>query len=492
MRIAVLSINARNVGVMDTKSLRILFFAGALAASGWVAASAPGPLVDPQAGGAQDAKAKAEWAKRVFTGKEQYLEEPYSTAENLIDFSGFGTWGVTHTREREADYRANLSQPNGVGRSGAVMFGLDTKAGLQGTMVINERWTATLQVVADHRGDNSYSPEIEWANIKYAVSDDWYVRVGRVVAQPFTISDYRNVGYAITMVRPPYDLYSLTPLAHMDGGEIGAQFHVYGGRLNAQLSSGRKDEKIKVPIINAETRLNGHSTIMSLLYDHGFSSYRLGVARNKALVGGGPSEIYWESVLKVGSALGYPVETANVKMKGGRTTMWDVGYSYDPGEYLVQAEAVVTRSDSSMVQDQNAWYVMTGYRWGKLTPYVAYSAIKSKQGQPKNAAVCQPPSDQSEVCRQYAFEAFFINLFDRRADQHVENNTWTIGTRYDFHPNMAMKLQWDHVRKPASPVSNVGVFSNFCGSSDGFCTEPTWGRTKHTVNLLTLSVDFVF
>lgn len=437
------------------------------------------------------AKEKAEWAKRVFTGKEQFLDAGYEEPTNGIQWSGFGTWSVTHSNNREADYRGNLVQPNGVGRSGAVMYGVDTKFGIQASVPLTDKISATVQVVADHRADNSYSPELEWANIKYAAGEDWYVRVGRVVAQPFTISDYRNVGYAMTMVRPPYDLYSLTPLTHMDGGEIGAQFMIGDGRLNGQLSAGRKNEIIFVPGV-ATVRLNGTSTIGSLIYDIGYSSYRFGLAKNVAITTGPVVDDYWNFVHQLGTSIGYPPDNINVRLRGGRTVMVDLGYSYDPGDFIVQGEMVLTRSDSVMVQDQNAWYVMAGYRIGKWTPYVAYSDIISKQGPPKNAAACRSPYNTLPECTKYAFQAFFINLYDARGNMHVSNSTTSIGVRYDAASNVDVKFQFDRIYKPAGPVSNVGVFTNYCQPADGLCAKPLWGQTAKNVNLLTFAVDFVF
>ena len=127
-------------------------------------------------------------------------------AEVTYGFSGFGTLGATHSDTREADYRGSILQPNGPGNSGSTMFGVDTKLGVQGTANFGSGLTGTVQVIADHRADNSYRPEFEWANFKYQVNDNWYVRAGRVVVPVFMLSDFRNVGYSQINVRPPYEV----------------------------------------------------------------------------------------------------------------------------------------------------------------------------------------------------------------------------------------------------------------------------------------------
>ena len=52
------------------------------------------------------------------------------------------------------------------------------------------------------------------------------MRVGRVGLPVFMISDYRNVGYANTMLRPPAEMYSQVPINSIDGvdAHLAAEF----------------------------------------------------------------------------------------------------------------------------------------------------------------------------------------------------------------------------------------------------------------------------
>jgi len=74
--------------------------------------------------------------------------------------SGFGTPGVVHASEREADYTSSVMKASGAG----------------GT----RRWSAVLQVVSEQGLDNSYRPRVEWANVKYEVTPELAVRAGRI------------------------------------------------------------------------------------------------------------------------------------------------------------------------------------------------------------------------------------------------------------------------------------------------------------------------
>ena len=135
----------------------------------------------------------------VALGLTGLMAAGFVHAETEFGFSGFGTLATTHSNSRMADYRGNIMQPNGAGASTPWAFGIDTKAGAQVSANMGSGWSAVAQVVADHRADNSYRPQFEWANLKYQFNPNWYVRAGRVVAPVFLVSDYRNVGSP----RPP-------------------------------------------------------------------------------------------------------------------------------------------------------------------------------------------------------------------------------------------------------------------------------------------------
>ena len=96
-------------------------------------------------------------------------------AETRIDFSGFGTLAATHSSTDKADYRASIVQPTGAGASKSWATGVDTKVGAQVSANMGGGWSGVVQVVSDHRYDNSYKPQVEWANLKYQIAPNWYV-----------------------------------------------------------------------------------------------------------------------------------------------------------------------------------------------------------------------------------------------------------------------------------------------------------------------------
>ena len=66
---------------------------GALCLAGAVHSSEDAKAPEPS-----DARSKAEWAKRVFTGKEQFLEDASQRVIDHIQWSGFGTCVGAHPK----------------------------------------------------------------------------------------------------------------------------------------------------------------------------------------------------------------------------------------------------------------------------------------------------------------------------------------------------------------------------------------------------------
>ena len=113
--------------------------------------------------------------------------EDSSTA--MFSFSGFGTLGVVHSAEKNADFVGNSFQPSGAGFSRAWSADVDSRLGAQVTANFTTQITAVVQVISEQRFDNTYTPHVEWANVKYRFTPDLYIRVGRIALPSFLVSD---------------------------------------------------------------------------------------------------------------------------------------------------------------------------------------------------------------------------------------------------------------------------------------------------------------
>jgi len=94
------------------------------------------------------------------------LAQDLGPRDDLLSFAAFGTGGVVHSDERQADFARSMIIPRGAGYSSAWSADVDTLLGGQVTLTATPKLSAVVQVVAEHGWDNSYRPHVEWANVK--------------------------------------------------------------------------------------------------------------------------------------------------------------------------------------------------------------------------------------------------------------------------------------------------------------------------------------
>ncbi|MCB2218650.1 hypothetical protein [Desulfofustis glycolicus] len=118
------------------------------------------------------------------------------------------------------DYVSNGFVPDGAGYTRSWSPEVDSRLGLQMAANLLLRLTGIVQVVAEQRYDDTYTPTIEWANLAFAITPDLNVRVGRMVLPVSIVSECRKAGNANPRVRPPEEVYRLIPVTNFDGIDL--------------------------------------------------------------------------------------------------------------------------------------------------------------------------------------------------------------------------------------------------------------------------------
>jgi len=149
-----------------------------------------------------------------------------------IRWNGFMSIVAGTTLDDDTTY---LVDPNTGGTyDDTLQFAPESVVGLQASTQVNEKLTATVQIVA--KGGNDYSADVEWAFFNYSVTPDLSVGAGRFRLPFFYYSDFLDVGYAYHWVRPPVDVYNLD-ITIVDG---------VNSRYSRVLSSGLGDFEIDI------------------------------------------------------------------------------------------------------------------------------------------------------------------------------------------------------------------------------------------------------
>ncbi len=391
----------------------------------------------------------------LFHSASAWAQDP---ATPNLTFNGFGTVGMTQSDEEEADFVSDLFAPDGVGHSRDWSPEVDSRLGLQLTADLTSRLTAVGQVVIEQRYDENYDPTVEWANLKYDVTPEFSVRVGRKVLPVFMNSGHRKVGYANPWVRPPPEVYQLVPVTNSDGIDFIHRTRFDGFTNTLQGSYGQKDAKVSG---GSEIESRDGMTVANTLE---WDATTLFVSYNR-------SNLTWDSInefFDAFRAFGPAGEAIadRYDLDDTRSEVLTIGARHDPGDWFLMGEAARTES-RSFLADSRAWYVTGGYRHGSVTPYLtlARRRVSSNTSDP---GVNAPPAEPlNEILNQILRGAA------------AEQSRIAVGTRWDFAPGAALKVQIDYL--DLEDESN-GTLTNI---QPGF-------NPGGSVTVFSATVDFVF
>jgi hypothetical protein len=402
---------------------------------------------------------------------------------SMFSLHGFGTLGEVHSDARDADFVANPFQPNGAGFSRAWSPGVDSKVGLQLGAQFTDKLSAIVQVVSQHLYDNTWRPQLQWANLLYQLTPDLSVRGGRSVAAPFLLSDTSLVGYTYPWIRPPIELYGELPVSNLDG--LAVNYHLDGGTMKQifSVSYGQTRLKIKEGGEVAARKFleaNDAMEIGALTLRLGYTSFR-GTTDLPALdpLFAGLTQFGAEA-----SSVGFPTTGAQASALGATYTvresspyafsMVTMGVSYEPGDWLLMSEWARTASDG-LLESSTAWYLMAGHRFGKFTPYLTLGRVESGSNRDPGigTAGLPPPLAAAAIALNGGLAAALGEFAPAQSSA-------TAGVRWDALKDIDFKLQYDRVRVDENSIGRLGN-----EQQPGFRSGPD-------VNAISIAMDFVF
>ena len=170
-----------------------------------------------------------------------FIAPAIASPDARYELSGFGTLGYAILDEAGVEYRLGKAL-DGVTDDGSFKF--DTRLGVQLDAMLTPNINATVQALVRDNQDGEFRPDLEWAFLRAPLNDTWTARIGRMSLPFFNLSDFRDVGYANELMRPPEDTYVQSPLRHFDGADIVGHFEIGETLVNAQLLAGRISEDI--------------------------------------------------------------------------------------------------------------------------------------------------------------------------------------------------------------------------------------------------------
>jgi len=395
----------------------------------------------------------------IFAATAAMQAQAATLGDENLSISGFGTLGVAKSNTDQAQF-ARYNQAEGVADKAKI--GLDTNLGLQATYKINDWLSGTAQILTRKNTSPTFTTDLTWAFLKARVNDEVSVRVGRVVLPTFLISDYQNVGYANTMMRPPIEMYGQAPIENVDGADINFQRAFGDFNFTTQAFVGVSRGKLFVPTGSGSVATyRAPAAGISFTGEYGPFVVRLGHARadlkinDLAPINGLTAQL---------SQFGFKQLANDIGLTDGKKIAFtSIGATMDWHNIVVQTEYAQRRAKEAVyIPDTNAWYTMVGYRVGKVLPYYAHASYRDA-----GSSVTPPAS----LPRNNQLGAAVYGLLPS-----PEQTSDLIGVRWDFAKSVALKVQADRVKPKTKAGSLIFVKPGFSGN----------------VTVVAAALDFVF
>ncbi|ATE61067.1 hypothetical protein [Thauera sinica] len=381
----------------------------------------------------------------------------------MLSLSGFATLGFVATDEADMRFtRVGVDRPG----SERPDTGPDSVIGVQGNLRLGESSAAVLQFVSRENTDGSYQPRPTLAFLSHQFTPALAARVGRLRIPFFMQSDSININYAHPWVRPPEEVYGLSPFADLDGLDL--LYRVRTGNTDIELHPFLGTSRISL-YPDTKARLRRVAGV-NLTMTRGDLSVHVGHAEAEL-------EINWHDPFYTGlspilRALGRNDIVSRMSGDDGVVRFSSAGFQWDDGQWLLIGEYARRRAQR-YANSAHAWQFTVGHRFGAVTPY---------------AVVARHSQDEAVIGAEQlnslppGFDELRAGLAGFNASRNLAQRSITAGVRWDVRDNTAVKAEFTRAR------TDTNAWGTFDPAGDAAAGR-MGGRS---INMLSLSVDVTF
>ncbi|MEZ8010233.1 MULTISPECIES: hypothetical protein [Vibrio] len=345
-----------------------------------------------------------------------------------------------------------------------VRFEEGSLIGLQGEFEVNESTSAVVQMVARGTKKENWTPDVEWAFLSHKVTPNLTLRGGKLRLPLFMYSDYLEVGYAQTSVRVPSEVYGPVVLTSLTGGDFIYDIELEDSTASFQGFVGAQKLSASKHTYSADTQFDD---IVGGVINWTDDTWTLRAVYAQATVSSSTNWILDNDPLNLGNSY----EMQNTKFNDEKAKFYGIGGRYDNGNLALVSEVTRTTVEG-FYQDVDAAYLTVSYRVNEFTPYVTAAHMETTDDAERNGQV---KSTGMKALLGTGSPNDYKSAKYVASGLNVQRTTYSIGTRWDFMPNIALK-------------GDVSYLTNF-GSTNGGVNA----SYKNEDNILyTVKVDAVF
>ncbi len=399
----------------------------------------------------------------------QGFHRPKSSFQYGVE--GFGTIGGVLSDSNDLAFKRNVLQDKVVTKDTPQIL-TDSQIGIQFSAEYQSKITGTVQFLAKERTD-SFDDLLNLAYLQMNVTPRLSIRAGRLPLDICLLSENRNVGYSYLWSRPVPEFYGQFFLDSFNGFDVAYKIQTRIGFFELRGATGRFD--IIVPYDEGEdldTHLRSFFNV-NARYQRKFWESRFSYmqATFDETSGDFDTFIQFAKVLP-------PVYRAKLNryfeefylFEGSRIEHFSYSLGYNDNHLVLQSEIGRLQFERAMGLTFDSAYLSAGYRMGNLTPFGVLAWLHSSTD--------KPPQSGNFIHAPAEVQGIIQYLNETNNSLQAKQTTASLGVRWDFLDNVAMKAQWNH-----HWVSGKGSYLWDKNLSEPKTTE---------INTFSLSLDFIF
>jgi len=386
---------------------------------------------------AQDTEQTLERMQQQLNAMQQQLNSARNTG---VRFNGFFSTGYARA-SNDAGY-AGITEESEV--KDLSLFAL------QGTFDVTQKSQIVMQLVG--RGADDWEPEVEWAYLSHRPTNNLQLRAGKMRIPFFMYSDSLEVGYAQPWARPPQSVYGPIAVTSYVGADASYNWNFDNSSLNANFFTGFTDE-------------DGNSGDVQLRNIAGLNlSWTDYVWTIRGVAATAEADIDATRLGALAAQSGITLPPGITQLADGdRGNFYGLGASYDDGSWQIIGEVTRVEVDGKFADTDSA-YLSVGHRFGSWTPYVAAGWTESKDDNERSGSFINEPASGVVVPE---------NILN------YQRNEYSVGTRWDITPGVAIKADITHVRGLEKGFGNLN-------------TTHMLTSNPNSTNVYTLKIDSAF
>ncbi len=353
--------------------------------------------------------------------------------------SGFGNIGVVHSNSDTYRFRTDISRDND-NFEDSLDFSAISSLGIQADISLFQDFDLVTQLIYRGQKKSTLDNALSLAFLRYKPAPDWELRIGRTQLDLYLLTEYRDIGFAYPWAKIPTEVYAILPYRNLDGADftyfkthndLDYRIKLFNGQSSSNIALDSENVELKIEdVMGVSFELSQFDWTLSL--KHTQARTKNNISTMTGIIGGLQQipDVIW------------PDKAAFINdfsLVNKKAYFSSAGLKYNLGPLTFLTELAHLESESSVVSAVNSGYVSTTYNFDKGQLFYTFAIAESKPSKFNDAVGIQRslPNQVEEIILAVneSFRVFSPN-----------QQTHSLGVRYDLKDNIALKLQIDHTK----------------------------------------------